>query len=272
MPESTSQRSSFSQEHYEKTAEGMASLFSRLPETDVKTVAEEALKRIAERGEDVPAPATFTPSAQEVERLCLALMSDDPTAGASLIEEITDGGATLEEVYLKYLAPAARQFGERWEVDQASFFQVTVGIGRIFAILRALNSTSQFALLPNSRSALFAAVPGETHLLGIRMAADLFRQKGWDIELALDLSHDALLEYVTRSGHRVIGLSAAGPHSAPALARLIIALRLQDPGCFILVSGQILLEANDLVAATMPDGVANDIETAEALLESACAP
>lgn len=271
MPESTSQRSSFSQDHYEKTAEGMASLFSRLPETEVKTVAEEALKRIAERTEDVPAPETFVPSPQEVEQLCLALMSDDATAGAKMIEEITDKGATLEEVYLNYLAPAAREFGERWTVDQASFFQVTVGVGRIFAILRALNSTNRVSELPGDRSALFAAVPGETHLLGIRMAADLFRQKGWDIELALDLTHDALLQHVARSGHRVIGLSAAGKHSAPALAKLIIALRLQDPRCFILVSGQLLQEAKDIVAATMPDGVANDIETAEALLESACA-
>ena len=198
-------------------------------------------------------------------------MCEDTTAGAETIERITERGATLEEIYLNYLAPAARRFGERWMLDQASFFQVTVGVGRIIAILRALNSTNRVSELPGDRSALFAAVPGETHLLGIRMAADLFHRKGWDIELALDLPHDGLLQHVARSGHRVIGLSTAGQHSAPALARLIIALRLQDPRCFILVSGQLLQEAKDIVAATMPDGVATDIETAEALLESACA-
>lgn len=271
MPESTSRRSSFYQDNYEKTAEGMASLFSRLPETEVKTVAEEALKRIAQRSDELPDTETFTPSPQEVDRLCLALMSDDASAGATMVEEITDRGASLEQVYLNYLAPAARQFGEKWTFDQASFFQVTVGVGRIFAILRALNSVDRTAPLPGDRTALFAAVPGETHLLGIRMAADLFRQKGWDIELALDLSHDELLKHVALSGHRVIGLSAAGRHSAPALARLIIALRLQDPRCFVLVSGQIIIEAHDVVRATMPDGLANDIETAEALLEAACA-
>lgn len=271
MSDSTSHRSSFCQDNYERTAEGMASLFARLPEPDVRTVAEEALKRIARRADPADTAETEGPSPKEIERLCLALMSDDPTAGASIIEDVTARGATLEQIYLSYLAPAARQFGERWTADKASFFQVTIGAGRIFAILRALNDAGRPLSLPGDRSVLFAAVPGETHLLGIRMAADLFRQKGWDVELALDLSHDAMLEHVALSGHRLIGLSAGGRHSAPALARLIVALRVQDPRSFILVSGQILVEARDLVEATLPDGMAQDIETAEALLEGAYA-
>ena len=269
MSDATSNRSSFSKSHYEKTAKGMASLFSKLPEQDVRSVAEEALARIARQAGESERRDSNAPSQEDIDRLCTALMSDDPRAGARIIEGISAHGATLEQIYLNHLAPAARRFGERWDSDVASFFQVTVGVGRIYAILRALTETRRPVGLRGNRGVLFAAVPGESHLLGIRMAADLFRQKGWDVELALDQDHDALLAQVAESGHRVIGLSAAGKHSAPALARLIVALRVQDPGCFILVSGQILMTAQDLVEATMPDGVAADIETAERLLEGA---
>lgn len=46
------------------------------------------------------------------------------------------------------------------------------------------------------RSALFATVPGETHTLGITMAADLFWDHGRRIDLRTGLDHDALIDAV----------------------------------------------------------------------------
>ncbi|MGC9418647.1 MAG: cobalamin B12-binding domain-containing protein, partial [Rhodovulum sp.] len=144
--------------------------------------------------------------------------------------------------------------------------QVTTATARIFAILRALDGHDRPAVPRTRREALFAAVPGETHTLGVRMAADLFRRKGWDITLELGLPQDALVDRIREARPVLIGLSAAGAHAAPALARLIVALRMTVPAPVIVVSGQIVHEAGDVVAATTPDAIITEIGEAELVL------
>ena len=41
--------------------------------------------------------------------------------------------------YLEYLALAARKLGKWWEEDRVSFLDVTLGTGRIYAIIRAVS-------------------------------------------------------------------------------------------------------------------------------------
>lgn len=270
MSESTSHRSSFHRDTYEGSADGLVSLLSAMSENDVQTVAKEALRRLAARARRSHPADDGLPSPEEIDRLCRALTDEDPEAGARYIDAIVGRGVSKEDIYLNYLASAARRMGELWEADEASFFAVTVGTSRIFAILRALDGRGPKPPLKEGRQAFFAAVPGETHLLGIRMAADLFRQRGWEIELAIDLSHEALIDRIALSGHHVIGLSAASAAMAPALARAMVALRAQDPDSYILISGQILVDARGVVDTIMPDGVAQDVATAEMLLEAAC--
>ncbi len=110
------------------------------------------------------------------------------------IERARAQGASVETVYLAYLAEAAGKMGVWWEEDEVSFVDVTFGTGQIYAITRGLK-TLFCAPLANltQPQAFFAAVPGEDHFLGVSMAADLFRKHGWDIEFGCDLDHDAIV-------------------------------------------------------------------------------
>ncbi|SIO38377.1 Methanogenic corrinoid protein MtbC1 [Rhodovulum sp. ES.010] len=266
MSRPTSQSEDFCPGKYEQATGRTTELFSVLPPEAVQSVAEEVLSRLAARDRPPGQTQVVAPSEETLVDLCRSLTSKEPDAAARIAQEALAKGATIDDLYLHYLAPAARMLGQWWTEDDLSFMQVTTATARIFAILRALDRHDRPAVPRTCRAALFATVPGETHTLGLRMAADFFRRKGWDITLELGLPHEALVDRIAAARPVLIGLSAAGAHAAPALARLIVALRMTVPVPVIAVSGQIVHEARDVVAATAPDDLITDMDEAEVIL------
>ncbi len=181
---------------YSQSQAKIRMLKSRLPEDSVESLAREVIRRLAEQDIDASVEA---PSDDQLEHLCHALLSGDDHAGTQFIRDVRTEGASVEVVYLRYLAQAARMLGEWWEEDLVSFGEVTLGTSRMYAIMRALRRESLNEHTSPNRSAVFASVPGETHTLGVRMAADLFRKDGWDIELMVGMSHEELVSEIRRS-------------------------------------------------------------------------
>lgn len=203
----------------------------------------------------------------DLDALCHALISDDAEAAARMIRRLRKAGASLASLHLHHLAPAARQLGAWWDEDRISFPMVTIGTARIQTILLELAQGEAAAPCRRPRCAVFATVPGEVHTLGVRMAADLFRSRGWHIDLKLGLDQRELLASLAACDAPVIGLSASGPKSLDALVRLVAALREAKPGLRILVSGQIASAGIDLCAVTGADAVATDFDTVAAELD-----
>jgi methanogenic corrinoid protein MtbC1 len=252
---------------YEQTSSGIRTLKASLPEEAVRTLAKEVLRRVAQQVPQIPL-VTHRGSHDEIERLCLALTSKDRDAPTRFISKLKAEGVTPETIYLTYLAGAARLLGEWWDDNRVSFVDVTIGTSRIYSIMRGMSHLFVTDEQPQNRAAVFAAVPGEIHTLGVSMAADLFRKDGWDIELLVGLSHDELIAEIARSRPRLIGLSSSGHHSSLALAMLVVGLRVSNPGAFIMVSGQTVVDAEDIVLAMDIDGTATDFRGARATLNS----
>ncbi|WP_299737876.1 cobalamin-dependent protein [uncultured Roseobacter sp.] len=252
-------------EVYRKTQLDILELKSKLPADTVGEIIDEVLARVKAIGTTNTYLLDHPPQ-RVVDKLCYALISTENDEAAQFIEGKRQDGASLEAIYLAYLREAARTLGDWWTDDHVSFVEVSIGTSRIYSIMRSLG----YLFVPDKpvavKSAVFATVPGETHILGVRMAADLLGKEGWEIDLHVSLSHDDLLEAISQSHCRVIGLSAAGVHASAALARLVIALRISNPGARIFLSGQITREAPDLVPLMGLDGVASDVETALALM------
>lgn len=246
---------------YQQSFDDLRLLKNSLPEATVVSLAREVLRRLSDQSETV----AFQPA--EIEKLSKALIDDNAGNAANMIEKQHESGLGVQEIYLGLLAPAARKLGEWWESDQITFAEVTIGTGRIYAIMRSLRIRFEHAELPAAKSAFFASVPDETHMLGVKMAADLFRQSGWQIDVEAGLNHDTLLERITSSRHRLVGISAGGLHALPALARLILALRVSVPGVRILISGNIVAEAIDSIRLMQVDVVTTDLEEAIAAMD-----
>lgn len=252
----------FETDVYHRASSDLLTLKSALPPEAVATLAREVISRLSGRVADK------SERSDVVNDLCATLLSDDPLAAANLIETLFESGVNYDALYLGYLAPAARQLGEMWTDDTLSFAGVTVGTGRIYGIMRSLSRRMPRSINFSGKAAMVACVPGETHTLGVSMATDLLRERGWNIDQHLSLDHDALINKVVESGHILIGLSAAGTHALPALARLVLAIRVIRPDAAIMISGNIVREARQELTLMGVDGMSETFAEASALLDN----
>ena len=241
---------------YLRSSDDLNQLQKQLPQEVVASLAREVLLGMARK---MTRPQTHSDAIME---LAKALIGPDPKAAAKLIDRHYQNDTDVDTLYLDYLAPAALQLGKWWESDEVPFANVTTGIGRIYAIMRLFSPRIRASHKLDRKSAFFASVPDEDHTLGVKIATDLARKAGWDIEIEMDCEHEQLVERIVSSGHRLIGLSAAGKHSVPDLTRLVLALRFNLPDALILVSGNVVDAAADSLELMHLDGKASDYETA----------
>jgi len=246
----------FDPERYSDTDARLFRWKTDLPEPALTSMAREVIVRLADfRAADSSGDG-------RISALTAALIDRDRDLCRNMVEDLLDEGVPVETLYLVYLAGAARKLGQKWEEDALSFADVAVGTGRIYALLRALNAPASSNWADSHPGAFFAALPGEEHVLGVRMAADLFRRRGWQIDLVLGLDHDATVSAFVEGSHRLVGLSGATERDIPALGRMLAALRAVRPGVKVMVAGQIANTAPEAVAALAPDAVAGDFESA----------
>lgn len=249
-----------------RTLNEIDSVRAQLPEEVLRVLALEVVQRVAAHPRRQLAD-DMGPSEDEIARLCTALLSPAPDDGLHFMERVMASGVDHEDACLRYLAVAARKLGDWWDRDRVSFMQVTVAVGRIYAILRSLPHPPHPRPGMHGKSAIFAAVPDEDHTLGVTMAAEMFRDKGWDIQLEVGLSHEQLIQKLIASRGFLIGLSASSEQSLPALVRAIVAIRICCPGARVLVCGNIAACKLDLVGLSGADAVAATFDSALAEMD-----
>ena len=234
---------------------------------DFTALAERAMARLrAETCADgISADTRDALGAPMVTALAHALCDDEDETADLMVDDMIAAGLSVEEVCLDHLAPAARRLGEWWDKDRLPFTDVTLASARIQTMMRRMSQAApRNRHAPHDRGAIFVAVPGEQHTLGVMMAADLFRRKGWDVGLLVGLSYDDLMARLVRDDRAVIGLSCSGDHSCAALARLMEALRRRRPEARLILSGQIVRDAGRLAALPAPDALVATAAEAEA--------
>lgn len=232
----------------------------KLPEDALRLLANEVITRLASRF--AVQPERPAPSDDSLEALGDALISDDPHAGLSFVNDLRRHDVPRDVIYLGYLAGAARRLGERWDRDEIPFTSVSIAAGRLYIIMRALRPTFLTEATHDVGYALFAATPGEVHTLGVTMAADMFRERGWDIDLETDLSHDELVEKASTGAYPIIGLSASHERMVVPLTRLIASLRVISPASSIMVSGELTAKMPDLASIVDADSIVSDATAA----------
>ncbi len=197
----------------------------------VEGLAREIVERLAAAAlaSERPAPAEIDPN--DLLAFCAVLLEPTSDAALAFITQRRERGLARQDVYLGYVNGAAKWLGEQWDEDRLSSLQVTVATGHLYALLRSMRSDRSLGghVVDNPRTALFATVPGESHGLGITVAADLFRDAGWEIDLEVGRDHETLLAHVENNQPFAIGLSFSTDERLDALVRLVVAIRLTVP-------------------------------------------
>nr|WP_281496077.1 cobalamin B12-binding domain-containing protein [Marivita sp. S6314] len=119
-----------------------------------------------------------------------------------------------------------------------------------------------------SREALFTCVPGEQHFLGVTMAADLMRDRGWKIDLRINETIDTLCRQVRDHNYLIIGLSATNADRIRTLAATVVELRLAAPHARIFIGGHLVDVEPDIASRIGADAAGSDIETCVSSLEN----
>lgn len=245
--------------------------FSRqsLPEDAIRMLASEVIVRLSGQFIQSPKPKSHHPSEAQIDAFATALISGEPDAGLEMIKSLRDKGVSRNTLYLDYVAMAARCLGERWERDEVPFTDVSIAASRLYVIMRALRPAfvPQIVDPASKRSALFISTPGEDHTLGVTMAADMFRDNGWMIDLKVGLEHDALVHAVEDRFYPFIGISASTTRGIVPLTRLIASIRLVSPASCVMVSGEIATIEPDLDDMIDVDGIAGTLPDALSELE-----
>lgn len=212
-------------------------------------------------------PAIASLTEPHVTAMAYAMADHSTPEAEALVSDLLDAGVTVQDLCLEHLGPAARELGRMWENDRLPFADVSMAAARMQAVLRNLPRKRTPCLSNATPGALFAATPGETHTLGVLMAADHFRRLDWDVGVLVGLDHDALCRQVLSDDRPVLGLSCAGGHSFSALSRVIDEIRARRPGLVIVVSGAVTQDPEAVAMLPECDGIIESLETAEAEMD-----
>jgi methanogenic corrinoid protein MtbC1 len=215
----------------------------------LKDLAAEVVHRLVTMRENREIYAEQDVDAQQLSAFCDALLHHAPERALSFVANLQAQGVTRQHLRFGLIAGAARLLGERWDRDEVSFVDVTVATGHLYAVMRAVSAdlgTRRTPIRPERR-AIFASVPGETHTLGVTLAADAFRDAGWEIELKLAESHDSLIQHADQAKPLVIGLSLSTKARLPELIRLVLALRIVTPSAIVGVAPALDMSDDDIL-------------------------
>jgi MerR family transcriptional regulator, light-induced transcriptional regulator len=148
-------------------------------------------------------------------------------------------GMATPELYQRVIAPAMHEIGELWQRGALTVADEHLATALTNRVLAALRPPPDAAATPGRGRALLAAVEGEQHALGLRMAADLLEDAGFDtVYLGADVPTEALLQAVETLSPDLVALTATMPRLAPQLESVAAELRQADPGLGLLIGGQ----------------------------------
>lgn len=257
----------FDRSAYQNATQQLRLVETELPQDAISNLAREVVRRLAfrmPRHENV----ADLPTQSEIDLLCAALLSGDDRAADQFILAARRDGVDTAAISRGYVAGAARKLGQMWDDDRISFIDVTLACGKLYGIIRGLRHVLAPQIIQGreTRPALFALVPGETHTLGIEIATDHFRRDGWDVDMLMGLDHDAMVAEADLRHYEAIVLVANSDRMLEPLTRLSLALRITQPLAHIIVAGGILDHHPDILRLVGAEAVMADLDSAIATL------
>jgi len=229
--------------------------------------------RISENGLADPsdAPSARPISAEDVDKFAALTTSGEARDLVDFATNCLAAGNSVETLYVKLLAPAARKLGEMWEDDTEDFIDVTMGLWRIQEVLRELSLRMPPAASSDhgNRSALFSSMPGEQHSLGTLMIAECFQRAGWDADVLIEPSVSDLTSKAASNSYDLIGLTLSSDCSSHALTDLIQSLRSisSHPDVCIMIGGRFVIANPHIVQECGANATATDAAAAITLAD-----
>jgi hypothetical protein len=204
------------------------------------------------------------PRAAELAELLIAA---DPADAFALIDLLQAEAGSIAVSSATVYEPAARSLGELWASDDCTEVDVTLGLGRLQSGVHLAELGSQACTRSGAplRAVLVAPQPGEVHMLGAVLDAEVLWRDGWDTQCEFPSSDEALNGLVAAKWFDAIDLSLSASfrreHWLPRMAQTIAAARRAslNPEIVVVVGGRVFYEQ---VASAQGVGADRDSTTA----------
>ena len=209
-----------------------------------------------------------------ISEFTLALLSSEEGAAGDVMRGLLARGASPEEVFEDLFAPAARRLGEMWENDDCSFYEVTIGSGRIQCLMRELASgLMNPSLTGGTGRIIISLAPGEQHALGTMIVAEHLLRDGWDVHFLSSYNDEYLLDKVQETHYDCVGFSVSCTKHLPGLARDVKRIRQLSTNrdIRVIVGGPLVNRDPEIVARIGADGFAVDGASAVTEARRLCA-
>ncbi len=167
-----------------------------------------------------------------------ALTVADAGGAGRVARQALGEGMGVAGLYQRVIAPAMWRIGELWEQGAISVADEHLATALTHQTMAGIYGPSLGHKVKPGRI-LMAAVEGEQHALGLRMAADVLELAGYEtIYLGADVPTADLLQAVAARSPDLVGLSATMPSSIHALDRAIAEIQRVNPNLIVLFGGQ----------------------------------
>jgi diguanylate cyclase (GGDEF)-like protein len=162
----------------------------------------------------------------------------DPHGAAVVIDDALAEGLSSVEIQSRVIAPAMWGIGELWERGALTVAEEHLATAVSHHVLTRLYPGLLNQAQRRGDTIVVAAVHGEHHVLGLRMAADVLEGAGFDVRfLGADLPESSLLAWVTEHRPAAVALGVTMPLGAAALGQELQALHDYDPEMHLIVGG-----------------------------------
>jgi len=220
------------------------------------------------------APTTRTASARarvgaptSVQLAWLALRADE-TAMVSFFHELGLEGSSAGQICRDLFEPAARQLGDWWSDDQCDGFAVSLALSRLQNLTRLADADHYRGRCASrmSQRVLIAPPPHETHILGVSLLGNVFREARWRVRSEFPQSDTELADLVGAYWFDAVALALsdalARRDRLSALARTIDVVReaSRNPATAVVVGGRAFWSDTSLHV----EGVGADVHCASA--------
>lgn len=177
------------------------------------------------------------------------LVRGEEEVASEVMSQAIELGLEEAEIDEHIVAPAMRLIGDLWADGELGIADEHLATEISMRVLTLQREAFRVARRRAAHRVLFAAVEGEHHVVGLRMAASLALHAGFDVRmLGADLPVHALLSAITRHDSAIVGLSATMPASAARLIEATQTVAAAAPGTGIMVGGAAVERRFELVA------------------------
>ncbi|ABV92521.1 cobalamin B12-binding domain protein [Dinoroseobacter shibae DFL 12 = DSM 16493] len=235
-------------------------------EDTLMTVVKLALENVATRvaRPEVPASEDF------IESLCTLLVARDIEASEAMVRSRIGQRQGYADLADGIFAACARRLGTRWEEDRLSFADVAIAVTELHRLHQRVGRRYVPLIRKADEShAVFATLPRQTHTFGIILAAEAFRQAGWQVDLQLEMLPKEIVDRIRRLRPDAVGLTASKFDPVQPLRLLIGQIQKLPFNVPILLGGAGAADLHGTLQPGTPVQVVHDIDSALRAVQTA---